>query len=122
MVTPPSSPAPFFIARSILSAGMLACFAFVIKVLSLGLNSGSLPPSLVAKDISLLITLNILPRLASTAALCLLVVAHLLCPAMIKIELSNLFSSRILAQSIREEFVGVLSFFFFLKGCLFFRG
>ena len=39
----------------------------------------------------------------------------------VKIELSNLFSSRILAQSIREEFVGVLSFFFFLKGCLFFR-
>jgi hypothetical protein len=33
----------------------------------------------------LLITLKILPLLASTAALCLLVVAHLLCPDMRKI-------------------------------------
>ena len=69
-------------ARSILSDGMLACLAFKTRVRSLGLNSASLPPSRVAKDISLLITLKILPRLASMAALCLLVVAHLLCPDM----------------------------------------
>ena len=85
MVIPPSSPAPFLIARSMLSEGILDCFALRMSVLSLGLNSGSFPPSRAAKEISLLITLKILPLLASTAALCLLVVAHLLCPDMRKI-------------------------------------
>lgn len=82
MVAPGSSPVPFLIARSMLSEGMLAALAAAMIVRRLGLNSGSPPPLLAQMVSSLPSMLNFLPRLASMAALCLLVVAHLLCPDM----------------------------------------
>ena len=76
--TPGSSPVPFLIALSTLSAGMLAAFAFWITMRRRAFVDGSPPPSLAASVRSLLRALNILPFLASIAALCLFVVAHLL--------------------------------------------
>src|SRR5690606_11952265 len=74
-----SSPVPFLIARSMLSFGMFAALALAMKVRSRGLNWGS-PPFRAASVISFAIALKIFPRFASIAALCRLVVAHLLCP------------------------------------------
>jgi hypothetical protein len=62
---PSKVPAPFLIARSILSAGILHALAFSTAFLSLGLDSISPPPILDETVISLIILVNILPLFAS---------------------------------------------------------
>src|SRR3989338_3146519 len=70
-------------ARSILSAGMLASLAAWIAVRRRGFVVGSAPPSFAPMVISRMILVKTLPRLASTMAFLCLILAHLLCPDMI---------------------------------------
>ena len=75
---PPSSPVPFLMARSMLSAGMFTALHFPRIVRSVMLAAGS-PPPLRAEIVSSLASLlKIFPRLASVAAFLCLIVAHLL--------------------------------------------
>src|SRR5581483_1692864 len=83
-IWPPSnSPVPRMMARLMLSAGMLAAFASVMALRRRGLASGSPPPARAAIMISLMMRVNIFPRLASVAAFLCLMVAHLECPDMV---------------------------------------
>src|SRR5712691_8886777 len=77
---PSSSPVPFWIARLMLSAGMLTDLAFSTAVRRRGFESGSPPPTRAAIDISRMILVKILPRLASRAPFLCLMDAHLECP------------------------------------------
>src|SRR5207237_6920435 len=71
------------IARLMFSAGMLTALAAVIAVRNRGFISGS-PPFRAAIMISLMMRVNVFPRLASRAAFLCLMVAHLECPDMVK--------------------------------------
>src|SRR6185312_828487 len=64
-------------ARSMLSLGTEDFLAFWIASQSVGLPSGSPPPTLAATSMFLISLANSLPRLASLAAFWCLVVAHL---------------------------------------------
>src|SRR6266571_6726331 len=77
---PSSSPVPFWIARLMLSAGMLTDLAFSTAVRRRGFELGSPPPRRAAIDISRMILVKILPRLASRAPFLCLMEAHLECP------------------------------------------
>src|SRR5688500_12231896 len=68
-------------ARLMLSAGMLTPFAASTAVRRRGFASGS-PPLRAAIMISLMMRVNVFPRLASRAAFLCLMVAHLECPDM----------------------------------------
>src|SRR5215470_9304799 len=74
------SPAPFAIARSMLSFGMEYERAFSIAFWSARLVAGSPPPSFAATMIARASFENSLPRLASAAPFLCLIVDHLLCP------------------------------------------
>src|SRR5450631_4949218 len=63
------------------SCGMFSALAARIAVRSRGFPSGS-PPPLAAIEISLIMRVNILPRLASSAPFLCLIVAHLEWPDM----------------------------------------
>src|SRR6267143_3825447 len=63
-----------------LSAGIFALFAFSMARRSLGLDFGSPPPMRAAIVISLMIWVNILPRLPSVIAFLRFIVAHFECP------------------------------------------
>src|SRR6185295_11711719 len=77
---PSSSPVPFWMARLMLSAGMFTALAFSTAVRRRGLEPGSPPPMRAAIDISRMILVKILPRLASRAPFLCLMEAHLECP------------------------------------------
>src|SRR6266571_4403882 len=77
---PSSSPVPFWIARLMLSAGMFTDLAFSIAVRRRGFELGSPPARRAAIDISRMILVKILPRLASSAPFLCLMDAHLECP------------------------------------------
>src|SRR5688572_16159714 len=77
---PSSSPVPFWMARLMLSAGMFTDLALSTAVRSRGLELGSPPPRRAAIDISRMIFVKILPRLASRAPFLCLIDAHLECP------------------------------------------
>src|SRR5262249_23719832 len=81
-VTPSNSPAPFLIARSMVSLGILAAFAAAKAVRSRGLALRSLPPMRAAMLRSLINLVNILPRRASFRAFLCLMVLHLEWPDM----------------------------------------
>src|SRR5262245_15250569 len=70
-------------ARLMLSAGMLTDLALSTAVLRRGLELGSPPPIRAAIDISRMILVKILPRLASRAPFLCLMEAHLECPDML---------------------------------------
>ena len=75
-----SAPVPFLIARSMLSAGMLAALHFDRIVRSVMFDPGS-PPLMRAEIVSSFANLlKTLPRLASAAPFLCLMVDHLLCP------------------------------------------
>ena len=71
-----SSPVPFLIARSMLSFGICAAFAFAISVRSVGLLSGSPPFAFTTMVISLPSFEKILPFFASAAPFARLIVAQ----------------------------------------------
>src|SRR3954467_5293178 len=73
-------PAPFAIARSMLSFGMEYDRAFSIAFASARLLSGSPPPSLAATMIPRESFEKSLPRFASAAPFLCLIDDHLLCP------------------------------------------
>ena len=77
---PSSSPVPFWMARLMLSAGMFTDLAFSTAVRRRGFELGSPPPRRAAIDISRMIFVKILPRLASRAPFLCLMDAHLECP------------------------------------------
>src|SRR5438128_4184935 len=77
---PSSSPVPFWMARLMLSAGMFTDLAFSTAVRRRGFELGSPPPRRAAIDISRMILVKILPRLASRAPFLCLMDAHLECP------------------------------------------
>src|SRR5437899_3199146 len=77
---PSSSPVPFWIARLMLSAGMFTDLAFSTAGGRRGFELGSPPPRRAAIDISRMIFVKILPRLASRAPFLCLMDAHLECP------------------------------------------
>src|SRR3954471_13590061 len=79
------SPVPFAIARSMLSLGIEASFAFWTASASAALPTTSPPPSLAATVIARASLVNSLPRRESTIAFLCLIPAHLLCPAMASI-------------------------------------
>src|SRR4051812_39588214 len=81
-MTPSSSPVPRRMARLMLSAGMLACFASAMMVRRRGFMSGSPPPCRAATVSSLIRRVNTLPRLASAAPFLCLMVCHLEWPDM----------------------------------------
>src|SRR5687768_14341808 len=81
-IVPSSSPVPFWMARLMLSAGMLTLFALSTAVRRRGLEATSPPPMRAAIDISRMILVKILPRLASRAPFLCLIDAHLECPDM----------------------------------------
>src|SRR5688572_24649326 len=81
-MAPSSSPVPFWMARLMLSAGMLTLFALSTAVRRRGLEAGSPPPMRAAIDISRMILVKIFPRLASRAPFLCLIDAHLECPDM----------------------------------------
>src|SRR5262245_9368378 len=83
--TPGSSPVPLRIARLMLSAGMLFCFASAMMVRSRGFMSGSPPPARAATVNSLMSRVKIFPRLASAAPFLCLMECHLEWPDMAKI-------------------------------------
>src|SRR5918999_2029841 len=87
--TPGSSPVPRWMARLILSAGMLTDFASAMIVRSRGLLSGSPPLARAATVSSLMMRVKTLPRLASAAPFLCLMVCHLEWPDMA--EPPNLF-------------------------------
>jgi hypothetical protein len=68
---------PFWIARWMLSLGMLAARALSMASRRRGFASGSPPPILAAVAISRISLVKIFPRLASTAPFLRLIVAHL---------------------------------------------
>src|ERR1017187_5042741 len=68
-------------ARLMFSWGMFSAFAARIAVRSRGFPSGS-PPLLAAMVISLMMRVNVLPRLASSAPFLCLIVAHFEWPDM----------------------------------------
>src|SRR5579871_4324436 len=76
----PVSPAPFAIARSMLSFGIEYDFAFSIAFCSARLLAGSPPPSFAATMIERASFEKSLPRLASAAPFLCLIDDHLLCP------------------------------------------
>src|SRR6185503_3617628 len=78
--TPASSPVPFWMARLMLSAGMLEPLALSTAVRRRGLLSGSPPPMRAAMVISRMIFVKSLPRLASSAPFLCLMECHLECP------------------------------------------
>src|SRR5919201_956375 len=82
--TPGNSPVPRWMARLMLSAGMLTDLASAMIVRSLGLLSGSPPPLRAATVNSLMIRVKTLPRLASAAPFLCLIVCHLEWPDMAK--------------------------------------
>ena len=67
-----SSPVPRWMARLMLSAGMLTALASAMIVRRRGFMSGSPPPLRAATVISLMMRVKILPRLASSGALLVL--------------------------------------------------
>src|SRR5919202_3641567 len=75
-----SVPAPFAIARSMLSFGMEYDFAFSIAFCSARLPAGSGPPSFAATMIARDSFEKSLPRFASAAPFLCLIDDHLLCP------------------------------------------
>src|SRR2546425_13255204 len=77
---PSSSPVPFWMARLMLSAGMFTDLAFSTAVRRRGFEFGSPPPRRAAIDISRMILVKTLPRLASRAPFLCLMDAHLECP------------------------------------------
>src|SRR5918999_5464506 len=82
--TPGSSPVPRWIARLMLSAGMLTDLASATIVRSRGLLSASPPPARAATVSSLMMRVKILPRFASAAPFLCLMVCHLEWPDMAK--------------------------------------
>src|SRR5919108_4486291 len=76
------SPVPLAIARSMLSLGIEASFAFWTASASAGLPSTSPPPSFAATVIARASFVKSLPRRASTTAFLCLIDAHLECPDM----------------------------------------
>src|SRR6266550_2654231 len=74
------SPAPFAIARSMLSFGIEYDFAFSIAFWSARLLAGSPPPSFAATMIERASFEKSLPRFASAAPFLCLMEDHLLCP------------------------------------------
>jgi len=82
--TPGSSPVPRWIARLMLSAGMLTDFASATIVRRRGLLSTSPPPLRAATVSSLMMRVKILPRFASAAPFLCLIVCHLEWPDMTK--------------------------------------
>src|SRR5262245_49316165 len=82
--TPGSSPVPRWIARLMLSAGMLTDLASATMVRSRGFASMSPPPARAATVSSLMMRVKILPRLASAAPFLCLIVCHLEWPDMAK--------------------------------------
>src|SRR5207245_11401894 len=79
---------PRWTARSIFSLGMFSFLAAAIAVRSLGLESGSPPPTRAAMVISRITLVKMRPRLASVAAFLCLIVAHLECPDISRLALS----------------------------------
>src|SRR5687767_3042041 len=79
-MAPSSSPVPFWMARLMLSAGMLTLLALSTAVRSRGLEATSPPPMRAAIDISRMILVKTFPRLASRAPFLCLIEAHLECP------------------------------------------
>src|SRR5215210_4932160 len=79
---PAPAPVPRSIARWMLSFGIEASRAFWTAVASVGLPSGSPPPSRAATVIARASLVNCLPRLASVAAFLCLIADHLECPDM----------------------------------------
>src|SRR2546425_5413793 len=77
---PSSSPVPFWMARLMLSSGMLTDLAFSTAVRRRGFELASPPPRRAAIDISRMILVKTLPRLASRAPFLCLMEAHLECP------------------------------------------
>src|SRR3954452_22207184 len=75
-----SVPAPFGIARSMLSFGIDAAFAFSTAFWSARLPAGSGPPSFAATMIARVSFEKSFPRLASAAPFLCLIDDHLLCP------------------------------------------
>src|SRR4051812_38198810 len=75
-----SVPAPFAIARSMLSFGIEAAFAFSTAFWSARLPAGSGPPSFAATIIARVSLEKSLPRFASAAPFLCLIDDHLLCP------------------------------------------
>src|SRR3954451_13315863 len=73
-------PAPFWIARSMLSLGIEASLAFWTARASAGLPSTSPPPSRAATVIARASLVKSLPLRASTTAFLCLIEAHLECP------------------------------------------
>src|SRR5579875_950681 len=69
-------------ARLMLSAGIFSALAAALAVRRRGLPSGSPPPALAATVISLIRRVKILPRLASSAPVLCLIVAHFEWPDM----------------------------------------
>jgi hypothetical protein len=69
-------------ARLMLSAGMLTDLALSTAVRSRGFEATSPPPIRAAIDISRMILVKILPRLASSAPFLCLMECHLECPDM----------------------------------------
>src|SRR5262245_41444550 len=87
-VTPSSSPAPFLIARSIVSPGMLAALAAATAVRKRGFELRSLPPIRAAIVKSLMSLVNARPRRASFRAFLCLIVLHLEWPDMTRSPLA----------------------------------
>src|SRR5205814_5444794 len=78
--SPGSSPVPFWIARLMLSAGMLTSLAVSIAALSRMLPLGSPPPFFAATVISRRILEKSLPRWTSVLPFLRLICAHRECP------------------------------------------
>src|SRR5690606_32016851 len=92
-------PAPRAMARSMVSRVMLAVSALSTAARNRGLSAGTGPPNLAATVSSRISLVNILPRLASCAALRCLIFAHLGCPAM---KSSVLTSNPVLSSAPRH--------------------
>src|SRR4029077_6590562 len=92
-------------ARSILSLGMFSFLACAIAVRSLGLESGSPPPTRDAMVISRITLVKARPRLASVAAFLCLIVAHLECPdiSCLALSLENLPRLRSSGDDLRNS-------------------
>ena len=71
---------PLAIARSMLSLGIEASRAFWTALASVGLESGSPPPSRAATVIARASLVNCCPRRESTIAFLCLIEAHFECP------------------------------------------
>src|SRR4249919_3229697 len=80
-------------ARLMLSAGMLTCFASAMIVRRRGFMSGSPPPLRAATVSSLMMRVKILPRFASAAPFLCLIVCHLEWPDMVKLPKNSVNST-----------------------------